>query len=390
VPTTRHARELGQLQCKDGQDVLYFEVLLDAKPKDTSWTLICDKAVVWNVPTGSLTKANIWITDETCVDASTSTCIFSLSDAAGDGFVGDGWFSLTYGADTIGVAEYPQVDPFSDLSFCIGVSCAGGGVPVEDTTGVSAAVSVAQQQLLPLECNNDEKLLAWQIMFDSNPKETSWRLVCDGDEFWNVPAGTYRSGSANTWVTKSICISSAIGYCNFILADTAGNGFAEGDGGWYSLTLDAETIAVYQNDGSYSSDITYCFGPECFNACNTLWFEMELDETPLETRIEIVCNGQMLWKYAPGADTQASDWITHEVACMDAMSCCKLTIFDSGNNGMTSGSVYLQLNDDTTAASYVVPSSSTGAPPIVFSEWTTAFSGSQRQVECSAAMAAGV
>ena len=364
--------------CSDGEESLYFQLFTDWTPEQTAYTMVCNtsnnnaQTTVWNVPTGSLTDPRSWITQAVCVDPTVTTCRLTLTDAGGDGFddgtgYAAGWYSLSLGATTIAVAEYPTADTFSELSFCVGlVDC--DTVPLEKIDTPVSSFSV------PGSCPDEEQdMLVWEVLLGANPDQTSWSLDCDGDAVWNVPAGTY--ASADTWVSQSTCLSTTATTCTLTVAHAMGL-----QDTWYSLTLGAQTIGT-SSSASTATEQSFCMGPFCeapTPTCDELWLEMELDDRPLETRMEVVCSNALSWA-VDGTDI-AFDWI-YKDDCIDSTACCQLTVSDSGGDGISSGNVYLQVNGEVVF--YYDDTDST------FSEIGVSFSGSQRQEVCTAEIASG-
>ena len=369
-----HSRMLRE--CSDGQEELKFEFYTDSRPQDNGWKLICDDApdvLVWDVEPGDLTNSKEFLLEAVCV-ANTTTCVLNLTDTTGDGLDAIGWYSFTLGATTVAVHKFGTPESFEEHSFCVGPNC--DMEPIEN--GDDDETDKEQETF----CGDDEYDLSWTILLNNDPEVTSWQLDCDGSLIWNVPAGSYSAISARSRVSQSACISKSIGYCRLTLDGGVGQGSSPGD--WYELKLGAHTLAVFNADEPIEiTEHVFCFGPQCDAAagekCDQVWLEIELDDSPLDTRAEIICDGEIIFKHIPTDQTQAHDWITFD-RCIDANACCKLVVYDDGNNGLTGGYYYLQ--EDGKAAAY----HDSDHP---FSRNTVAFAGSLRKDVCTPEIASG-
>jgi len=237
--------------CTSEEEEAAFTIVLDAHADETGWKLLCDDAIVWNAPVGSLSDPEgSFITQTACV-AKASTCEFTLIDTAGDGLVGDnGWYVLTYSATTIAVSSEEESTDFTERSYCFGVECNEPPLEVDDEDDEQTE-----------GCASDDEEATFTIVLDANSDETGWSLDCDDINIWNAMPG-FLSDPAGTTIAQTACVSPT-SLCEFILMDTAGNGLSE-DVSSYTLTYGSTTIASSSDeDTAEFTERRYCFGTGC-------------------------------------------------------------------------------------------------------------------------------
>lgn len=125
----------------------------------------------------------------------------------------------------------------------------------------NSKVCAAQTSSDNLQCNE----VVLDVLLDTNPHETGWKLVCDNETetqtLWDVPIGSLTPGSAEEWVQSIACIPNNSN-CVFTIMDQSGDGLLRY--GWYSLTVGATTVAAYEYGSNKPFlEETFCFGPEC-------------------------------------------------------------------------------------------------------------------------------
>jgi hypothetical protein len=210
--------EIEVLECEDDEEMVAWDFLLDGKPEETGWNLICDGDASWNVPAGSYSgdSANSWVTQKMCVMKNVALCTLTLSDTAGDGLDEDGWYSLTFGAKTIAVAsrgEDGEANTFSEASFCFGT-----------------------------ECNKCVTPVLFEIELNDKPEETRFRLICDGQIMWDH--GSFDESNVFDVFRKEECIDPAA-CCEISVYDDGNDGIYYG---YFMLTIAGEIKFYY--DGS--------------------------------------------------------------------------------------------------------------------------------------------
>lgn len=212
-------------QCPVGEKALEFRFFTDSSSwKDNGWILECDdmndkKELVWSIPIGSIDKASHTqvIREAACVP-DTSTCTLKIFDASSDGLQGDnsegnsfvGWFALLHGATTVATYKSVETPEFSELTYCVGPNCDQEPQEVHDE-----------------DCQ-DIVYLAMQL--DNNPTDTSYQLVCGGEDdgifdkkiIWNGSGFTQPGAfvEEETCLPKNAC-------CEFIVVDGTSNGLTD-------------------------------------------------------------------------------------------------------------------------------------------------------------------
>lgn len=352
------ARNL-QLECSDGEEGLYWQILLDGRPEETSWTLVCDGVEQWNA---AGIEAKTWAFETACVANNVTLCTFTLRDAAGDGLSADGWYSLTHGATTLGVAEYGSANPFSEVVFCLGTEC--------DQSALETGNDVAgDEEDYELECQDGEKEVSWDILFDAEPEETGWSLQCEDDMVWSVPALSYSGSSANTWATHKACVTENVTLCTFTLQDSDGDGL--GEDAYYLLKFGARTVAV-SNEASSFTELSFCFGTDCDTNIESMGDEEDdavlecqddekevswdilFDSEPEQTGWNLFCEGDMIFNVPPlsYSGENANSWATQRKCVKENVTLCTFALQDSAGDGLDEDSYYLlKFGAETVAVS---------------------------------------
>jgi hypothetical protein len=205
------------------------------------------------------------------------------------------------------------------------------------------------------ECANGEELVVLNILLDSTPEQTGYSLVCDMSDLWEKTADT---AEPDSWLTDTVCVPESA-QCTFSISDSASDGLL--DGGWYSLTFGATTVAVY--DYTPFTENTYCFGQGCTTAdpalaplevleeeeeeCDTVFFGIKFDEAPQDVGILLSCDGVPIWTHLSFGPSMASESITLE-ECVSPSACCTFSVLDSANNGLAApGNFELEVAYDS-------------------------------------------
>jgi hypothetical protein len=227
------------------------------------------------------------------------------------------------------------------LSACFGFIAAANASPNQqqenDQHQYHRSRGLQQQQLL--DCNNNENLVAFDLLLDDHPEETGFALTCDSVDVWYVKPGAYKTRSME-WITQRACVPTNVKTCTLTIVDTNGDGL-NGDG-WYSLEVGKTSVAIY--DQSTFSTKSYCFGSKCNQApakvsdmtqeCKPVKLRLGLDSNPSETSVKLVCDGELLWNVkqlnTPFQNIKLD-------ACVQSYDCCHFTINDSGNDGLIAG-----------------------------------------------------
>lgn len=130
-------------KCKQDEEEVIFEMLLDDSPKEYGWSLTCEGKIMFERMPGSIGNApGSWITDTTCVP-STMTCTFVITDIEGDGIGTEGFYTLHHGATTLAASDFGSVIPFTSSIFCFGPDCSE--LPLErdeDVTDVNESDNI--------------------------------------------------------------------------------------------------------------------------------------------------------------------------------------------------------------------------------------------------------
>lgn len=215
-------------QCPVGEQGLEFRFFTDSSSwKDNGWILECDdennkKELVWSVPIGSIDMADHTevIREAACVP-DTSTCTLKIFDASSDGLQGDngedpnatsfvGWFALLHGATTVATYKSVENPEFSELTYCVGPNC-----------------DQEPQEVHGEDCQ-DIIYLAMQL--DNNPTETSYQLVCGGEDDGLFDKKVVWNGSGFTqpgaFVEEETCLPKDA-CCEFIVVDGKSNGLTD-------------------------------------------------------------------------------------------------------------------------------------------------------------------
>jgi hypothetical protein len=98
---SRTQQTLSPMSCSDPTQALFkFEIMTDAYPTDTSWTLtdVNSNDIIISVDAGTYSKKNSFYEKSYCID-STACYQFTISDSYGDGICcssGNGYYNILY------------------------------------------------------------------------------------------------------------------------------------------------------------------------------------------------------------------------------------------------------------------------------------------------------
>jgi hypothetical protein len=245
------------------------------------------------------------------------------------------------------------------------------------------------------DCAAGEAHILFGLLTDADSRtEQSWTMTCglEGVEIWNVSTDNWPANDVepHQWTFSEACIDSTW-TCTFTLKDSYGDGLQEGMGddskGYYTLTYNAETIAVY--DGQPFLQHVYCVGPSCTSAsssslesnadsdCDTVYLSITLDNDPTGIQYSVTCQQPpteqqlqqqqesgvkksntvvvLLWNETTLEQVDAGTTMEYEEACVQlATVCCTFSIADASNDGLT-----VPIHNISDAASNSSSSSST-------------------------------
>jgi hypothetical protein len=190
------------------------------------------------------------------------------------------------------------------------------------------------------DCNAGQQTVEFNLFLDEDSAtEQGWTLSCDGETIWDVPVGSLEAepnSLSNSFSQDQVCVPENA-TCDFTIEDSYGDGLLLP--GNYILKWGATTIAVY--DHTPFEERSYCFGVNCAvppqeiaEDCDIVYMYLKTDAKPEETSYSVECNGETIWE---GSNhTVANDEIQLET-CIAPNSCCKLSVHDSGNDGLSNG-----------------------------------------------------
>jgi len=189
--------------------VFQMDITTDDFPEETTWSVTkgCSDEVIF--AGGSYTDANTEYTESVCLPPAQYT--FTISDSYGDGILGNGKYSLSFGGEIISESE--------------------GQFDYEESFFFGSGVAASAFELT--------------LQTDTNPREISWQLFnrCTGEAELSANAGYYRDES--TEYTMAKCIPE--GAYTFTIYDITGDGIGDGS---YVVKYGGET----QSDESTSFD----------------------------------------------------------------------------------------------------------------------------------------
>ena len=225
------------------------------------------------------------------------------------------------------------------------------------------------------DCDADDTCIQLSIMTDSKPSETRVRLKDTGTKQW-LMKGNYGDYSApNTLHTEAICVPDSC----FLLQvqDKGKNGF--GSGGYYSLTVDGETLVDQHSDIGKLEKTNFCTplavpsqapvpspvappvaqpvapptpadGTDGCNNCDGTCIELitKTDSQPEQTRLRLKDKTQNEWVQKGNyGDYSAPNTLYTEAICVPD-SCFLLMVQDKGKNGFGNGGYYSLVVDGET------------------------------------------
>lgn len=267
------------------------------------------------------------------------------------------------------------------------------------------------------------------MVLDAKPEAFGFTLDCiratDGTGHrvpWHILPGTLETTTnANTWLERFTCVNLQEDICHFSMHNLDGNlptgtnslVNQPGDPGWFELSLEGQTVVLYEEMSSSAYDKTYCVGLACdsnnsrneqkrsnqnYNVrdqdqdqnhdseeCLPVSLELTLDEKPLDTSFSLICHDvdnesvkEIVWEASPTqqghAIGKAHETLTRR-SCVKHNQCCTFTIQDTAGDGLTKGQYgYFVLEIDYEWSLY-----NTGIDNIAFTQLVKSF-GSQ---ECS-------
>jgi len=329
------------------------ELSTDSYGEETSWTLTDFNNKVKASGSGYSSDTDYEIRQ--CVSA--DTCTFTIMDTQGDGIC-CGWGSGSYSVTHNGV-KYNRNGKF----------------------GSSESITLCEEPATPaptpepVDCSTcDGTCIEMITKTDSNPEETRLRLKDTNKNQWVKERNYGDYSSPNTLYTDTMCVPDS---CFMLMAqDKSKNGF--GNGGYYSLVVDGETLVDQSSDFGKIEKTQFCTplpaptaapvpapvapptdpapvapptddGSGCSN-CNGACIELvtKTDSSPEETRIRIKDASSKQWvlKGNYGDYSSANTLYTNTMCVPD--SCFLLTAQDKSKNGFENGGYYSLVVDGVT------------------------------------------